>query len=73
VVSGVTIVSIRGQTGRLVIKSSSRLFRGNSRLGGGRARPVYRLMRLPRAQQMYVVCLQPTFRSVVSISFSKRI
>jgi hypothetical protein len=31
VVTGVTIVSIRGQTGRLVIKSSSRLFRGNSR------------------------------------------
>jgi hypothetical protein len=59
--------------GEFVWAQQNNYFGWHSLLGGGRARPVYRLMRLPRAQQMYVVCLQPTFRSVVSISFSKRI
>jgi len=41
-------------------------------LAGNRATPASRLMPPPRGQRMWRACRQPTFRSAVLISFSKK-
>jgi acetyl esterase/lipase len=58
--------------GEFVWTQEHNYFGWHSLLAGSLAQPVSRLMRRPHGRRMCRTCLQPTFRSAVLISSSKR-